>query len=262
MRSLIPIFATIILLGCQGGSGTYYSLEHEDKDAKNMFQGIWLNDDEEYASLYIRGDSMFFPDTTSLPMRFWIYKDSLYTEGRNINRYKITAQGEHVFKYISQTGDEIRLVKSDDQSFVNIFFQPRPYAINIFRTINRDTIGEGMGMKYRCNMIIEPTSERVIKSLLNDDGMEVDNMYLDNVAKVNVSIGGKHIYSHDFHKSEFNRFVPTEFMQHSILRDVQYNKADTGAVYLDAIIGFPDASTSYVVELKISKNGKLTTRLR
>ena len=44
MRSLIPIFATIILLGCQGASGTYYSLEHEDKDAKNMFQGIYYYD--------------------------------------------------------------------------------------------------------------------------------------------------------------------------------------------------------------------------
>lgn len=262
MRTLFPIFALLLILGCRETRGTYYSLDHEDKEAKELFQGIWTNDDEGYLSLYVRGDSIFFPDTTSMPVRFWIYRDSLYLEGSNINRYKILTQAQHIFKFNNQTGDPIRLVRSEDSTLIKLFFQARPYALNIFRTLTRDTVGEGGGAKYACSISIEPTSNRVVKSSLNDDGMEVDNVYLDNIGKVSIANGGRQIYSHDFRKAEFSQYVPRDFMSRSILRDIQYNSADTSAVYLDAVIGFPDASTSYVVELKISKDGELTTKLR
>lgn len=263
VRIYLPILIVLLLAGCRRHSGSEYALEHEDKDAKEMMQGIWVNDDEGNLSFLVRGDSIFFPDTTSVPMKFWIYKDSIYVKGNDINRYKILTQAPHILKFSNQAGDEVRLVRSDEEAaLTKYFFQPRPYAMNIFRTINRDTIGEGGGKKYACSIRIEPTSERVVKSSINDDGIEVDNIYLDNVAKVSIATDGKQIYAHSFRKAEFSKYVPQEFMAHSILCDVQYNNADTSAVYLDAIIGYPDASTSYVVGLKISKNGKLTTNLR
>lgn len=252
----------LLLVGCHRHSSIEYAMEHEDADAKEMMQGIWMNDDEGSLSLLVRGDSIFFPDTTSIPMKFWIYKDSMYVKGSNTNRYKILKQAPHIIKFLNQTGDEVRLVRLEDSTLTKYFFQPRPYAMNIFRTISRDTIGEGAGRKYACSIRIEPTSERVVKSSLNDDGIEVDNIYLDNVAKVNIATGGTQIYSHDFRKGEFSSFVPKDFISRSILRDIQYNNADTSAIYLDAIIGYPDASTSYVVGLKITKNGKLTATLR
>lgn len=262
VRIWIVILVVMLLAGCRGRSSREYALEHEDTEAKEMLQGIWMNDDEGYLSMLVHGDSIFFPDTTSIPVQFWIYKDSLYLKGHNINTYKILTQAPHVFKFVNQTGDQVRMERSEDASLAKYFFQPRPYAMNIFRTINRDTIGDGGGCKYACSIMIEPTSERVVKSYSNDDGIEVDNIYLDNVAKVSVATGGRQVYAHNFRKKEFARFVPADFMNLSILRDIQYNSADTAAVYLDAIIGYPDASTSYVVELRITKNGKLTTKLR
>ena len=55
-----------------------YSLRHQDQDAKQMLQGIWIDDEEGTPAFMAKGDSILFPDTTSLPMRFWIYKDILY----------------------------------------------------------------------------------------------------------------------------------------------------------------------------------------
>ena len=260
-KLLVAVGFMAVLAGCNNNHGNN-TLANQDKEAKEMMQGYWRNDDAGNFAMLVKGDSIIFPDTSSMPLLFWIYQDSLYTQGSHLQSYKIKKQAAHLFKFVNQLGEEVKLVKTDNTLARKIFAQEHPYAMNIFRTSDIDTTFNYGNQHYTCKIHVETTSDRVIKSTLTDDGIEVDNMYLDNVAKVNVSIGGKHIYSHDFHKSEFNRFVPTEFMQHSILRDVQYNKADTGAVYLDAIIGFPDASTSYVVELEISKNGKLTTRLR
>ena len=132
-------------------------------------------------------------------------------------------------------------MRSDDKGMVKEFYQYRPYALNIFRTIDRDTIGEGKGLNYTCKIHIEPTSDRIIKSTYNNEGIEVDNMYLDNEARLKVTLGSEEIYSHSFRKQEFSAYVPEDFMSKSIIRDILYSHADTSAVFFDAIIGIPDA---------------------
>jgi hypothetical protein len=255
--------ATLLTVFCQCSySGTDYTREHEDKEAKEMLQGVWVNDEEGAPALMARGDSLFFPDGASLPVAFWIYKDSLYTQGNTTNQYLITKQAEHLFKFFNKAGDEIKLVRNDDKQLIPLFTQARPYAQNIFRTTDLDTIADGGLRHYDCNLHIEPTSDRVFKPTFNNEGIEVDNLYLDNVARLRVSTKGVSIFSHDFRKQEFSSFVPAEFMKQSILRDVVYDKADTAAVYFDAVIGIPDAASCYVVELKISKDGRLTKKLK
>ena len=237
MKSFLYIFLPVFLfVACHKQVDSDYTHDHQDEESKAMLQGIWMNEDEDYLSMLVRGDSIFFPDKTSQPMEFWIYKDSIYMQGSSISRYKVLLQTPHVFKFSNQSGDEIRLVKTEDTSLTKQFFQPRPYAINIFHTISRDTIGEGGNRKYACSILVEPTSERVVKSALTDDGIEVDNIYLDNVAKVNIASGGKQIYSHNFRKGEFSKYIPSDFMSHAMLQDIQYNSADSSAVYLDAIM--------------------------
>ena len=234
---------------------------NEDREAKQMLQGVWMNDDEGTPVMLARGDSLYFPDQTSLPMLFWIYGDSLYLQGSSINHYQIVKQAEHLFKFRNASGDEIKLVRSDDRKLLPLFSQLRPYAINIFQTTDYDTIANGGSRHYDCHLHIEPTSDRVFKSIFSNEGLEVDNMYLDNLARLNISTKGVSIFSHDFRKQEFSSFVPKEFLLHSILRDVQYVRADTAAVYFDAVIGIPDASSCYVIELRISNKGKLTKKL-
>ena len=252
---------TVVLSSCRQ-SAPDYTRQHEDKEAKEMLQGVWVNDDEGAPAWLVRGDSLFFPDATSLPAVFWIYGDSLYIQSSNVNSYLITKQAEHLFKFRNASGDDIRLVRSDDKRLLPLFAQHRPYAINFFRTFDVDTIANGGNRHYDCHLHIEPTSDRVIKSVFNNEGIEVDNMYLDNLVRLNISTKGVGIYSHEFRKHEFSSFVPKEFMPKSILRDVQLASADTSAVCFDAVIGIPDAASSYVVELRISKKGELSKRLK
>ena len=259
---LLYFLSVLFLVACGYQNDVRKSLENEDKDAKQMLQGIWLGEDEETPVWFVKNDSILFPDTTSMSAKFWIYKDSLYLESSHLVRYKIVKQAENLFKFINQMGEEVKLIKSEDLSAKPSFYKNRSYALNILRIYDTDTVGIVGDVRYECSIHIEPTSDRIIKSNYTDEGVEVDNLYLDNIARVKVRLGSVEVLSREFHKSDFSKFVPFEFMSHSILRDVVYSHADSIGAYFDAIVGIPDASTCYVVEMKVWRNGKLSMRLR
>ncbi|MBR4369019.1 MAG: DUF4738 domain-containing protein, partial [Prevotella sp.] len=106
------IFATFVLTDCTTGN----SRDSEDLDAKRMLQGIWMNDEQGSPAFYVQGDSIFYPDSISQPVAFWICQDSLYLEGCRVNRYLITKQAEFLFKFVNQSGEEVKLVKSNDKT--------------------------------------------------------------------------------------------------------------------------------------------------
>lgn len=227
-----------------------------------MLQGIWIDDGDQTAIFMAKGDTISYPDSSSLPVKFWIYQDSLYMQGSHLSHYKITKQAPHVFNFVNEMGDEIKLVKTDDNSLRGQFNGYKPYALNIFRTTDTDTIVYADGERYGCRIHVEPTSDRVTKSDYNDIGIEVDNLYLDNLARVIVLYDGVVIYSHEFHKAEFERYVPKDVMVKSILRNVEFDHADKSNVYMNATIGIPDATSAYVVELKVQRNGSLFMKLK
>lgn len=42
---------------------------------------------------------------------------------------------------------------------------------------------------------------------------------------------------------------------------MSFSHADEGALYYDVMIGIPDASTTYAIELRLGNDGKITKRL-
>ena len=251
----------LVMASCRH-QGNEYALNHQDRDAKQMLQGVWIDDEEGAPVFLAKGDSLLFPDTTSLPMHFWIYQDSLYVEGSSIDRYLITKQAEHVLRFVNQSGDEVKLVKASDNHMLPLFRQERPYALNIFRTLSVDTTAVVGNRHYDCSIRVEPTSNRILTSSFTDQGLRVDNMYLDNDAHVRLSCNQTLFYEHHFRKQEFSAYVPKEFLNKAILSSVQFDHADTAAVYLDAVIGVPDATSAFVVMMKVGRNGKLTKTLK
>ncbi|MFC2475292.1 MAG: DUF4738 domain-containing protein, partial [Prevotella sp.] len=53
----------------------------EDSVAKQMLQGIWVDEDGQDVAFKAQGDSIFYPDTTSQPVRFQIFGDTLVLHG-------------------------------------------------------------------------------------------------------------------------------------------------------------------------------------
>lgn len=255
----ILFLSQLLLWGCGYNAD---STANEDEDAKRILQGIWISEDEETPSFMAKGDTIFYPDTTSVPVKFWVHNDSIYLKGNRTQHYKIVSMSEQALCILNQNEENIKLVRGDEKRFLKDFEQLRPYALNVFRVSKTDTVDVVSGTRFECKMLLVPSSERVIKSLYNDDGIEVDNVYLDNVGHLNVYANGALVYVHAFRKQEFSAYVPKDFLVKSILRSLQYSRSDVNSVYIDAVIGIPDAATCYVVELRISKDGKLQMKLK
>lgn len=55
-----------------------------------MLQGIWLNDDDEDdVAFRVKGDTIYYPDSTSQPVYFYIAGDTLVMKGANIANIRL-----------------------------------------------------------------------------------------------------------------------------------------------------------------------------
>ena len=85
-------------MACTGNKNSYFSEEEkEDSNAKEMLQGIWLDDETESPLMRVEGDTIFYADSQSAPIAFKIIRDTLYTYGNDTTYYKIDKQAEHLF---------------------------------------------------------------------------------------------------------------------------------------------------------------------
>ena len=74
--------SVLLLVGCkQSNPEQPAPTPVEDKEAKQMLEGIWINEDEQSVAFRAKGDSIFYPDSTSLPVAFQIFGDTLVMHG-------------------------------------------------------------------------------------------------------------------------------------------------------------------------------------
>lgn len=262
MKYFAIILLAIAIAGCSGKGKASRHLQQEDLKAKEMLQGIWVNEDEEDVAFKAMGDSIFYPDTTSQPVRFAIIDDTLVLQGSNIVKYPIVKQTLHLLEFKNQNGESVRLTKSDDPSDNLLFTHERPKALNQNRLIKRDTVLTYSGDRYHAYVQVNPTTYKVVKPVYNDEGVEVDNVYYDNIIHISLYKGGSELYSHDFRKREFSSLVPSQFLRQAVFSDMEFGHIGSSGVSYRAILAIPDGTSSYVVTVNISFKGKMTMSLQ
>lgn len=255
---LFLCFVALLCCGCGKGEKSVLS---EDERAKELLQGIWVADDNKEPVMLVKKDSISFPDSASVTVYFRIDKDSIYLHGQTINAYKILKQTANSFTFRNENGEDVVLSKSNDSN-LRASFDYHVYAMNTFTIERSDTLVKTDRGYYQCDIYAQTGSERVIKSTFNDVGLEIDNVYLDNVISVNIQNGGKLVFSHDFRKAAFQSLVDKEFLKKSILKALRFSHTDMKALYFEALIGIPDAASSYMIELRITPDGKITKRTK
>lgn len=259
---LSAALAVAVLSGCGQKAEHQHDEVREDAAAKKMLQGIWLNDDDEDdVAFRVKGDTIYYPDSTSQPVYFYIMGDTLVMKGANTTKYPIVKQGAHIFQFKVQNGDVVKLVKTTDPSYMREFTRQQPVALNQNTLLKRDTVvSDGAGEKLHLYVQVNPTSYKVFKSSYNDDGVEVDNVYYDNIVNLNIFHGSRKVFGRDFRKEDFRGKVPAEFLKQAILSDIVFQKVDGEGVHYQAVLAMPDSSMSYLVEIVVSEDGKLTVR--
>lgn len=250
--------------GCKGNSALQVS-QNEDRAAKKMFQGLWMNEGGEDVAFRVKGDTVYYADSLSLPAYFQIFHDTLVLHGVSNVKYAIVKQAPHLFVFVNQNGDQVKLVKSEDPNDLALFEATesrRPVALNQNRTIKRDTVIISSNEKYHCYVQVNPTTYKVIKPSYNDDGVEVGNAYYDNIIHLSIYKGARRLFSKDFRKQDFTREVPAQFLKVSILSDLLFSKTDAEGFHYTASIATPDEPSSFQVDVCVTKDGKLKMQVK
>lgn len=232
----------------------------ESKEAKALLQGIWVDSETENVVFKVQGDTVFYPESTSQPAYFKIVGDTMIL-GNSATKYALVKQTEYNFWFENQNGDVIKLVKSDEESDSLNFSTKPTEVLTVTEKTERDTVVNYDNERYHCYVTISPTKYKVLSTAYNDDGVEVSNVYYDNIAHLSVFHGQARLFGKNFKKQEFTSFVPEDFLNKSILSNVEYDSADAEGFHFRATLCTPNAASCYMVEITVSFKGNVSMKL-
>lgn len=255
-KFLLSLVCGLALLSCKD-SRPKPLVPQEDVRAMQMLQGIWINVENQSVAFRVKGDSVFYPDSTIQPVSFRIIGDTFVMHGADEVKYPVLKQTPHLFIFRNQNGDEVKLTLSDDMEDEALFSNRHPKPLNQNRVVKRDTVVSYGGTRYHCYVQVNPTTYKVAKSTYNDDGVEVYNIYYDNIVNLHVFNGSRKLFSSDFHKSDFRSVVPREFLEQAVFSDLTFRAVDARGVHYVASLVIPDSMSSFEVEITVTFGGKL-----
>lgn len=254
---IIGMVLAIVLTACSGKKGgeAASAQQEESREAKAMLQGIWLDAESEEVSLSIKGDTIFYSDSTSMPAYFKVVDDSLVLASGA--RYAIVKQTEHLFWFKNQNGDVVKLQKSENPEDAE-FIHDAPPVLTYTHQVKKDSVINYNGERYHWYVAINPTKYKVVKRAFNDDGVEVENVYYDNIMHISVYKGAQCLYSSDFRKQQYVKYVPENFLKEAVLGLMEYDRADADGLHFRATLCIPDGASCYLVDTTISYQGKMS----
>lgn len=249
---------------CTGGSKTDESVEaQEDIEAKNKLQGTWKNDLEGDYVFSFKGDSIYFTDSVSVPALFCVINDTLIVKSNKPVKYAIKSLNSTQFVFINMNGDEVELVKDEAVDLSTIGQRSLAVTnVNQGKTIKKDSVMTVGNHKYHVYTQVNPTTFKVFQQTTNDDGLNVEQIFYDNIVYVGVFDGGQKIFGQDFSKKSFEKKVPDSYLSNAILSEITMDKATTEGINLTAILAIPNSSTTFHVNILISPEGKLTLTIK
>lgn len=236
------------------------SAQEENRVAKSLLQGIWLDDDTETALFKIKGDTLFYADATTAPVTFKIIADSLVTYGAQTNGYKIEKQGEHIFWFHSAVGDIIRLHKTENETDSLVFVHNQEIPV-YNEVIKKDSVVTYDNVRYRGYVYINPSKIKVMRPGVSEEGLGVDNVYYDNIIHICVYEGRKSLFAKDVNKQMFKGVVPNDFLQWAVLTDMDFCGVDAAGYHYQATVCIPDGASCYVVNITAKEDGILSYEL-
>ncbi|MGN0280707.1 MAG: DUF4738 domain-containing protein [Prevotella sp.] len=254
LRLVLLALTVALAFGCQQKKKTTAEAV-EDTKAKQMLQGVWVDTETSELNFMVKGDTIFYPDSTIQPAKFMVVGDSLVI-GEPPSRYAIVKLSEELLVFKNQNGEELKLGKSNSPDD-NIAFEQRTTVVAVVNEIvKRDTVVTFSNERYHCYIAVNPTKFKVLKRNYNDDGVAVDNVYYDNIIHLSVYHGAKRLYSSDISKQMYSNHVPADFLGQSILGDIHFSRVDREGFHFDTIIGIPEGTTSYILDTVVSFDGK------
>lgn len=259
MKHLAIIVLAALLLTACGQRGTSSDHQKESRKAKALMQGIWIDQSSEAVVFKVKGDSVYYPDTTSQTAYFRVLGDTLYI---NSSRYHIEKQSEHLLWFVGQDGELVKLQKTDTKDTEEMFQKMQPQILTLTEVLKKDTVVMYNDKRYHLYIAVNPTRYKVVHHTLNDDGLDVENVYYDNIIHLSIYQGSREIFGRDFRKKMYEKLVEERFLGQSILNNMEYDRVDSDGFHVNASLCIPDDASCYLLEHVISFDGRLSTKLQ
>lgn len=245
-----------IFVGC--GQKTADQLP-ESQEAKQLLQGIWSDEETENLVFQMRGDSVYYPDSTSMPAYFRVYDDTLYIGSSA--RYHIEKHTEHLLWFKGGDGELVKLVKDDGEEEQETFEKNKAQILSLTDVLKKDTVVSYNGNRYHLYVAINPTKYKVVRHTLNEDGLDVENVYYDNIIHLSIFQGAHQLFSRDFRKQQYQQCVPAQFFDQAVLNNMEYSSADEKGLHFNVSLCTPGDASCYLIEHVVSLDGQLSTEL-
>ena len=262
MNRISTLIACISLLAaCSNQPKKQEKPEEEDLRAKELLQGIWVDDMTETPLIRIKGDSIYYIDESVHPATFKIIGDSLKTYGQQTASYHIKKKGEYFFWIESAMGEILQLSKSENTVDSLLSQETIPSQKPDREVIQKDHIVHFNNIRYRGYVYINPTDIKVIQPEITEEGLEIENVYYDNIIHICVYEGKKSLFARDMKKGDFEPLIPAEYFRRSILTDMDFAGVDAKGYQYQATLCIPNSATCYLINISITKDGDISYEL-
>ena len=258
MNRIHTLFTCILLLAsCSSQSRKETVQEKEDLYAKELLQGIWIDEMTESPILQIKGDTLCFINEPVSPVAFKIIDDSLKTYGQQTSSYHIEKQSESIFWIQSATGDIIQLYRAEESA--DSLFTPKEIlpSVSESEVIEKDEVVFYNNIRYRGYVYINPTHIKVIQPELTEEGLHVENVFYDNIIHICVYEGKNKLFGKDIKKQYFEHLIPADYYQRAILSDMDFIGVNGEGYQYQATLCIPNHASCYLVHLSIHTDGEI-----
>ena len=226
---------------------------------KSQLQGVWLDKNTESPVLKFEGDSLLYASKSDVPMSYLMTNDTLFVRGVRTVAYRVLEQTEHTLSVQTPMGDEVSMYK-DEQGAITIE-QPKSSLVKSEQRVSKkDKIVMVGRNRYRGYVTINPTTIKVVRPGVTEDGFSVDNVYYDNIIHICVYEGKKELCGKDIKRSIFKEIIPSDFLAVSILEDMTFLGVQDNRFLFRAVLCVPDGPC-YYAHVLIDKENKIETIL-
>jgi hypothetical protein len=245
---------------CSGQPQKKEEMEKEDLIAKEWLQGTWKDDMTETPLFTAKGDTIYYIDEPAAPVAFKIIEDTLKTYGRKVSNYHIKKQGKSFIWIQSFMGDILQLSKAENsQDSLWIPRQtPKEKTDNV---ISKDNVVHYNNQRFRGYVYINPTNIKVHQPEITEEGLEIENIYYDNIIHICVYEGKNKLFGRDMKKQDFESLIPAEYYQRAILSDMEFGGVNAKGYQYQATLCIPNSASCYLINISITKDGDITYEL-
>lgn len=259
-ESAVLIVLIVSLASCGNRQGGEASAK-EDLTAKQLLQGIWVDDETDMPLMRIEGDTMYYTNPQSAPVSFKVVRDTIYVYSNEPVAYKIDRQTEYSFWFHLPADEVIRLHKSENEEDSLAFANREVEVISTTpEVIKKDSVVTYKNTRYRGYVYINPSRMKVFKTSYSENGIGVDNVYYDNVIHICVYEGKKMLYGQDITKKMFADIFPAEVLDQTILADMDFMGVDGKGYHYQATLGIPESSVYNLVNMVIGFDNKMNIK--